>query len=258
MNRFLDIFILSVTTFALSFCWIRYATHNNAIALWLSLVVTISLAYILHYCTDARKNKQRKKIGKKQLESLFFTLNYCEDLSKIFAPMLQFFHYQTTTIDCEHLVATRDDKRIFVVLQFDGKILSPAVARSIVIGAKRQKATGILLFCNSANGAVLSNMRQHLDTVLVDILGTYKLLKQADKLPLIQQVKKFNTPFIAQIALSKKRAKWWAISSCSAILLSFVSYVDWWLLSWATIFALLAVYCLVNKKYNHACATPSI
>ena len=258
MSKFLDIFLLSLTSQCLSFCWVRYVTHNNTISFWLSLVMALSVAYILYYYTTLAKAKHRKKVTKKQLENLFATLNYCEDLSSIFAPMLSYFHYQVVKIDYDHLLATRDNKVHFVVLSFDSKSLSASQMRSAIIAAKRKKATDLLIFSYSTTGSILANANHHLPTKIVDILGTYNLLKQSGNMPLTTQVKAFNAPIIAQIALTKKRAKLWTASSIGAILLSFVSYIDWWLLSWATIFALLAIYCLVNKKYNNTTTIPTI
>lgn len=258
MSRFLDITLLSLTALALCFCWARYITHNNTLSLLLSLIVAICIAYILYFFTTVKKKRRGKRVSKKQLEGLFCFLNYCESLSGVWEGLLSYFHYSVTVVDHEHLLVKKDDLSTYVVLRFDTKALSQGQIRNAVIGAKRHQADKLLVFCHTANGAVLSTANQHLPTKIVDITTTYNLLQQASMLPLNTQVKSLKPSFVADYAFNKKRAKLWALNSIGAVLLSFVSYIAWWLLCWATVFAVIAVYCLINKKHNNACNVVSL
>jgi len=76
-SRIMDYIFLTIGIIILTFCWIRFYTHNSTISIILSITLGISLGYLIFHFNKIRLNKQNLSANALQrIQSLDFQLSF--------------------------------------------------------------------------------------------------------------------------------------------------------------------------------------
>jgi hypothetical protein len=127
-------------------------------------------------------------------------------------------------------------------------------SRDIVAARAVAKDNGcekVYFFCadvtKNAKGVALAS---DIHIEIVNAASIYDLLnKYAVEVPLPEKKIKKNR-IVLSYALNKKRFAYYFGSALFLTAISFVSYFPVYTLVWATILLVVAVYCLVNRRFN--------
>ena len=252
MAKILNTILCALIIFLLCFVWIVYCLKDNTIALVLSLIVSVASAYLIWRAQTTHANRKKLKLAeRKKIAALGQHLRFGKDNSTLFGEMLRYYRFEVTPVDYDNLTVTKNGVKSYVAIRFLRDTLSLDELISAVVAAKRAECNKLYVFANKFDKTALTVADQELHTVSVDIANTYALFEQCDKLPALPQQKPASKPsFVAKYAFNKKRFGWYFASSLFMLVISVISYFPWYTLSWATVNLALALYSLLNKRYN--------
>ena len=254
MAKVLNCILCAIAAFLLSFIWVYYCLRNSTLALWLSVIVAIAMAYVVwRFLTERENGKKRKLAKRKSIAALSEYLRFCENNCKLFAEMLRYYRFDVTEVNFDDLIVVKNNVKSYVATRFVQDSLVKDELVHAVLAAKRAGCHKLYVFTNKADKALVDTANTHIHTVTVDIANTYALLEQCDKLPALKEIKPSRKPFlVAKYALNKRRFGWYFTASLFMTALSVISFIPWYMLSWATINFGLALYSLLNRRFNVA------
>lgn len=258
MAKILDNILCTLTIFALTFLWTYYGIKDVAWAAGLSLVVALCSSYLLYRAFSKwESSKNAKKQRKKAVSDLTEYLRYGENNAELFGELFRYYNYTVTPVDYDGFIAEKDCK-CFVAICFSQNALTLDELRKAVITAKRNKADKLFVLAAKTDQPLVKTANAHIKTEFIDGANAYELLEQCDKLPKIPSARKTKTGLVAKYAFCRKRFGWYLSSSLFMLVISVVSYFPWYTLSWATVMLGLALYCLLNKRFNPTSTSVSI
>ena len=252
MAKILNCILSTIAIFLLFFTWVYYCLKDSAIAFWLSLVVALASAYLIWRFQTERDNGKKIKLAKrKSIAALSEYLRFGENNAELFADMLRYYRFDVEKVDFDNLIVVKNNVKSYVATRFVQDSLDKVELCKAVIAAKRTRCEKLYVFANKVDKALLDSANAHIHTVSVDVANTYALLEQCDKLPAISEIKPSKKPLIiAKYALNRRRFGWYFTASLFMLAISVISYIPWYTLSWATINLGLALYSLLNKRFN--------
>lgn len=251
MPKFLNNILITAMIFALSFLWTYYSLKSAVWAVTLACVIALSSSYIIYRIqSKAYRFKNVKSQNKKAVADFCDFLKYNDDNATLFAELYRYYGYNVSVLDCDSLIATKDGKTSCVITMYRKDGADSFDVAEAVVQAKRRKADCVALYANKADSVALENAKRRFDVSYVDAGNVYVLFVQAGKLPAIPQIKTVKNSFVAQYAFCKKRFGWYFASSVFMALLSVIAYFPYYLLGWATVMLGLALYSLLNTRYN--------
>ena len=251
MSKVLNCLLCTVFIFLLSFVWVVYCLRDTTLALALSLIVTLAGSYIVWKSLSKLENgKKQKQAKKRNIASLSEYLRFNENNAELFATMLRYYRFEVTLNDYDNMVVTKNDVTSYVALRFTQDSLSKEELCKTVVSAKRAKCSKLYIFANKIDNALIKLAQKYLHTVSVDIANVYALFENCDKLPALPKNAQKKTSFIASYAFNKRRFGWYFASSLFMLAVSVVAYFPWYTLGWATVSFALAMYSLLNTRYN--------
>lgn len=251
MAKFLNSVLCTVILFLLTFAWIYFCIKDTTLAFALSTIVALASGYIIWRMQS--KWETGKNIKKKQKKAVADFCNYLKfgaDNAAIFSPMLKYYHFEIIQSNYDNLVAIKNGVKCYVAICFDKDSLAIDDLRKAIVSAKRAECAKLYLFTNRIDSQLKDIANKHISTVCADADNTYKLFEQCEKLPIVPQVKPQKSHFVAKYAFNRRRFGWYFVSSLMMLALSVISYFPWYSLAWATVLFAVAVYSLVNKRYN--------
>lgn len=251
MAKFLNSVLCTIIIFLLTFAWIYFCVKMAKLAFTLSAIVALASGYIIwRMQTKWETGKSLKKSQKKAVTDLCNYLKFGADNASIFAPMLRYYRFDVVETNYDSLVANKNGVKCYVSICFGKDNLSQDDLRQAVIACKRARCNKLYLFTNKIDNQLKDIANKYVATACIDANNTYKLFEQCDKLPSIPQVKPTKPHFVAKYAFNRRRFGWYFMSSLMMLALSAISYFPWYSLGWSTVLFALAVYSLVNTRYN--------
>lgn len=252
MAKFLNTLFSSLGVFLLCFLWVVYCTKNGALSFALSAVVAIASAYIVFRGQNALYNrKQAKRAQAKKIYALGETLRFGENNSALLEEMFRYYRFETEKIDFDNFTAQKNGQKSYVAIRFATESASREEIARAVVQAKRNGCDKLYLFAHKADKTLLKEANDRLPTHFADVANLYQLLEQSDRLPELACPKTIGkTRFAAQIAFNRRRFWWYMGAAMFMLAISALSLVKWYTLAWATVSLFLALYCLLNKRYN--------
>ena len=240
--------------FFICFAWIYYSLKDDVLAISLSLIVALCTCYLIFKAlSQIDAGKKIKLAQKNAVSSLVNHLRFGADNAALFEEMLRYYRFEVHKAGYDNLIVTKNGQKSYVAINFQHDSLSKDELRDAVVSAKRAACQRLYIFTAKADTSAVAVANGHVHTVVIDAQNTYALFEQCDKLPAVEQQK---TPkkatFIARYAFNRRRFGWYFASSLFMLLISLISYFPWYTLAWATVFFALAVYSLVNKRFNVA------
>lgn len=250
MARILNTILCTAMAFFLTFAWAVYVLKDSLYATVAAVTVAVCVCLLVYnVLCKWDKHKDKKKNKKRQLADLFAFLQFNDDNATLFSSLLTFYGMTTEKIDYDSLFATGKEKH-FVALCFQRENLSADQLQQAVVQAKRNNCKHLILFCNRWERTSQTVAENFIDVKFFDINSTFTLFAQAEKLPSLPHVKGVAVMYLPQIAFSKKRFVWYFFGALFTLLLSAISFFKLYLLLWATALFALAMYSLLNKRYN--------
>ena len=251
MAKILNTILCALIIFALCFLWIVYCLKDSTVALALSLIVALASSYLIWKAQTERANVKKIKLAqRKKIAELGQYLRFGADNAALFTEMLRYYRFEVTRVDYDNLVVTKNGVKSYVAIRFGRDCASQEEVVGAVVAAKRAECSKLYIFANKVDKTMLSDADVELHTVSVDIANTYVLLEQCDKLPATSQKATKKSSFVAKYAFCRGRFGWYLASSLFMLVIAAVSYFPWYLLSWATVSFGLALYSLLNRRYN--------
>ena len=251
MNKILNCLLSTLFIFLLTFVWIVYCLRDRTLALALSAVVSIASCYLIYKSlTKFEKGKKLKKSKKGNVEKLCEYLRFNENNAELFADMMRYYRFDVKVADHDNLIVTKNNVTSYVALRFCLDSMNKETLSKAVVSAKRAKCDKLYLFTNKIDSVLTKLAQNYLHTVTVDIANVYALLENCDKLPTLPQSAQKKRSFIASYAFNRRRFGWYFASSLFMLFVSVIAYFPWYTLSWATINFALAMYSLLNTRYN--------
>ena len=251
MSKVLNCLLCTVIVFLLSFLWIVYCLKDSTLAFALSLIVALASCYLIFKSLSKLDNgKKLKQAKKKNIASLSEYLRFNENNAELFAALLRYYRFEVNTFDYDNLVVTKDNVTGYVALRFNQDSLSKDEMCKAVVMAKRNKCSKLYIFTNKIDNSLVKLADKYLHTVSVDIANTYALFENCDKLPTLPKNAVKKSSFIVGYAFNRRRFGWYFASSLFMLAVSVIAYFPWYTLSWATVLFALAVYSLLNTRYN--------
>lgn len=237
--------------FALSFLWTYYSIKSAIWAAALAAILALCSAYLIYRAQNkVGQIKSAKKQNKKAVANLYDYLKYNDDNAAVFADLYRYYHYDVHTVDFDNFIAEKDGVTTYVTLLYAKDSVNSADIASAVVAAKRSKADKLRIYAAKIDAAALKNAAQRFDADFVDAANAFKLLEQSGKLPAVPDVKQRKNSFAAQYAFCRKRFGWYFGSCIFMTLISIVAYFPFYTLAWATVMLILALYSLLNTRYN--------
>ena len=252
MAKILNCILCSIAIFLLSLTWVFYCLRDSTLALWLALVVALSCCYIIWRLQSKMENAKKIKLAKrKNIAALSEYLRFGENNSKLFAEMLRYYRFEVTEVNFDELIVVKNNVRSYVATRFVQDSLEKSELVKAVIAAKRADCKKLYVFTNKVDKTLVDTANAHIRTVTVDVANTYALLEQCDKLPALTEIKPSKKPLlVAKYAFNRRRFGWYFTASLFLTALSVISFIPWYMLSWATVNFGLALYSLLNRRYN--------
>ena len=252
MAKILNSFLCAFAVFFLCFAWIYYSLKDDILAFLLSLIVALCTSYLIWKAQSHFDAGKKIKFAQKNAISSFVNLlRFGTDNAAIFEEMLRYYRFEVERVNYDSLIITKNGQKSYVAINFSHDSLNKDELRDAVIAAKRAACVRLYIFTAKAYTALVDVANGQIHTVTVDAQNTYALFEQCDKLPALppQKTPKKAT-FVARYAFNRRRFGWYFASSLFMLLISFIAYFPWYTLGWATVFFALAVYSLVNKRFN--------
>ena len=251
MSKILNCLLSTGIIFLLSYVWIIYCLRDTTLAFALSTIVAIACGYIIwRALSKYEKGRQLKQAKKKNIARFSEYLRFNENNAELFAEMLRYYRFDVTTTDYDNLVATKNNVTSYVALRFAQDNLSREELCKTVVAAKRAKCSKLYLFANKVDNSLVKLADKYLQTTSVDISNLYALFENCEKLPALPKNAQKKSSFIASYAFNRRRFGWYFVSSLFMLAVSIVAYFPWYTLSWATVLFAVALYCLLNTRYN--------
>lgn len=251
MAKVLNSLLSTIMIFLLTFTWAYYCIKNVTWALALLAIVSVCACYLLWKSLSKWDDGKRlKKQQKKAISDFAEYLKFGEDNASLFEDMLKYYGFEVFKTDYDSLDAVKNGVKSYAVIHFEQDALSKDALRNAVVDAKRRKAEKLYVFTCKADQPLQTLANAHIPTSFIDAKNTYQLFEQCDKLPAVKIKSRAKSSFVAKYALCKQRFGWYLGSCLFLTAVSIVSYFPWYTLAWATVMFALALYSLLNKKYN--------
>ena len=251
MSKILNCFLCTAIIYLLSFVWIVYCLKDTTLAFALSAIVALASCYLIwRSLTKFEKGKKLKQAKKSNIASLSEYLRFNENNAELFAEMLRYYRFEVKIVDYDNLLVTKNNVTSYVALRFCQDSLSREELCKTVVSAKRNKCSKLYMFTNKVDSAIQRLAEKYLHTVTVDIANTYALFENCDKLPSLPKSAQRKYSFIASYAFNRRRFGWYFMSSLFMLAVSVIAYFPWYTLGWATVSFALAMYSLLNTRYN--------
>ena len=253
MAKILNSILCAFAVFFLCFLWIYYALKDDIVALALSGIVALCSWYLIWRSLTRIDLGKRMKLAQKSAVSSFVNfLRFGADNATLFEGMLRYYRFETERVGYDSLIATKNGQKSYIAICFAHDKLNQDELRDAVVAAKRAACHRLYIFTVKADAASVATASGQA-TVTIDAHNTYALFEQCNKLPALSTQKSpKKASFAASFAFNKRRFGWYLTSSIFMLLISVISYFPWYTLGWATAFLTLAVYSLVNKRFNTA------
>ena len=254
MAKILNSILCAFAVFFICFAWIYYSLKDDVLAFALSLIVaTCSWYLIWKGQASIDVGKKAKLAQKNAVSALVNLLRFGADNAAIFADMLRYYHFEVDRQNFDSLIVSKNGQKSYVSICFAQDSLSRDELRAAIIACKRAGCERLYVFTAKADATAVATANAHVKTSVIDAQNTYTLFEQCDKLPALPPQKPpQKVTFVAQYAFNRHRFGWYFVSSLFMLLISVISYFPWYTLAWATVFFALAVYSLVNKRFNVA------
>ena len=251
MSKYLNCLLCTVIIFLLSFVWIIYCLRDTTLAFALAAIVALASCYLIwKSLTKLENGKKLKQAKKSNIASLSEYLRFKENNAELFTAMLRYYRFEVKTLDYDNLIVTKNNVTSYVALRFAQDSMSREELGKTVVSAKRAKCSKLYLFTNKIDNSLLTLAQKYLHTVSVDIANLYALLDKAEKLPELPKATQKKSTFVASYAFNRRRFGWYFASSLFMLAVSIVAYFPWYTLAWATALFGIALYCLLNTRYN--------
>ena len=254
MAKILNSVLCAFAILFVCFAWVYYSLKDDVLAILLSLIVALCAWYLIWKAQSHIDFGKKIKLAQKNAVSSFVNfLRFGADNATLFENMLRYYRFELDRVNYDSLIATKNGQKSYVAICFQHDNVTKDELRDAVVSAKRAACEKLYIFTVKADSTSLATANGQVRTVVIDAQNTYALFEQCDKLPAIPQQK---TPkkatFVARYAFNRRRFGWYFASSLFMLLISIISYFPWYTLAWATVFLALAVYCLVNRRFNVA------
>lgn len=251
MSKILNCLLCTIIIFLLCFIWVIYCLKDTTLALALSAIITLASCYLIWRALSRfEKGQRRKQTKKSNIAKLSEYLRFNENNAALFADMLQYYRFEVTVVDFDNLIVTKNNVTSYVALRFNQDSINMDELCKTVVSAKRAKCSKLYLFANKIDSSLLKLAEKYLHTVSVDIANIYALLENCEKLPTLPKNAQKKSSFIASYAFNRHRFGWYFASSLFMLAVSVVAYFPWYTLSWATVNFALALFSLLNTRYN--------
>ena len=253
MAKILNSFLCAFGIFFICFAWVYYSLKDDTLALALAVIVALCSAYLIWKTLGKIDTGKQIKIAKKKAVANFIDFfRFGADNAAIFQEVLRYYHFEIVKQTFDSLIVDKNGKICYVAIDFCHDSLTRDALREAVVSAKRANCNHLYIFTNKVDAASVACANTHINTTFIDADNTYALFEQCDKLPSIpKQSAPKKASYFAQYAFNKRRFGWYFASSLFMLIISLISYFPWYALAWATIFFALAVYSLINKRYNY-------
>ena len=224
------------------------------LAFSLSAIVALCSSYLIWKALSSiDAGKKIKRAQKNAVASLVNFFRFGADNAVIFEEMLRYYRFEVERQGYDSLIVAKNGQKSYVAINFSHDNLTRDELRDAIISAKRADCKRLYIFTTKADSSSVSTANGQIHTVIIDAQNTYALFEQCDKLPTIpKQLPPKKATFVARYAFNKRRFGWYFASSLFMLLISLISYFPWYTLVWATVFFAIAVYSLVNKRFNVA------
>ena len=252
MAKILNTVLSAVAVFMLTFLWIVYCTKDGTTSFCLAAIAAIAAGYLIYRAQNASdKRKSRKNAQSKKAAALGEYLRYGDNNIALISDMMRYYRFDVISAGTDDLVAEKNGKKCYVALRYAADAVNKEELARCVVAARRAHCCKLYLFAHRAEQSLLKQASAYIETDLVDDANLTELLLQSDKMPQLPSRKTpSETRFAPKVAFNRKRFGWYFASSLFTAALSVVSYIKWYTLSWATICLILAIYSLVNRRYN--------
>lgn len=251
MAKFLDVFLSSIGIFFVTFCWSYYVLRDTKASLWCALIVGVCASYIVYriVCKSFDKATQSKN-QKAKISALTNYLCFCENIVAVICDLLKYYSFSIENRQNDGIVATKGEIRYYVVLLFDNDFVSTADVRRVVRRAKSARADKLIVFCIGVKPTDCQLANSQMPAKFVDTQNAYNLFEQADKLPTLDKPAFKKSAYFAQFAFNKKRFGGYFASGMFLLVTSALTFFPLYSIVWGTALLFLALYSLLNKKYN--------
>lgn len=255
MSMILNNILCTAMFFLLSFAWATCCLKDGKLAFAVALTMAACGCFVVY---DAQKKLRTKKgkasAQKSALRSFFSLLQFNADNEELFDKMFRFFGYGVTKIDFDNAVLTKksndETEKTFAAICFFAENLSAESIQKAVVNAKRHDCRKLLIFCNRVENGLRALANSQIPTKFADIANTFNLFAEADMLPEIPDVKIPKNHILAGYAFNKKRFGWYFGGAVFSLVTAAFSFLKVYLLIWSTAFFALALFCLLNRRFN--------
>ena len=225
--------------------------RDYKLALWVAVVIGLSSSYIVYRIVDKRSGiAVATKQKKARLTSFVNYLGFCENAGDVFADLLKYYTFELEKVENDHLVAYKNGQRICIALAFDNDCLTSQEVKKAVKMAKSNKASRLVVFCVAVKSTEIQLANGQLPTKFVDATSCLALFEQADKLPPLAKPAVKKSAYFCQFAFSKKRFGGYFASGIFLLITSALTFFPLYSIVWGTALLGVALYSLLNKKYN--------
>lgn len=253
MSKAINILLISLGVFGLSFTWFFYYSK----ILWISYVASIGLTcvvgillFAISRSQNIRKDKKitdKRKIGTLKL---YLIMNTSID---IFEKTFKNQGYCVNRKNSHSFVAEKDEK-IFVSINFSFKKLSDQDIVAPTKLATYFNCTKLYIFCADFDSSAKELCKiLNRDIRLAEINETYRFLQSHDALPELKETEKAKKPVskILYFALSKKRFPYYFWNAVFLALFAQITFFPLYNMIVASLLLILAIYSKFNKRFNH-------
>lgn len=240
MAKIIDNVILNTLLFAIFTVWATYLTQNLTYGILISAILVLLLAILT-------KPNNDKKINPDGYIPKFVTMTNQQLNELIFATLTP----QTSPVIKRGNVILNSNTLLLPHLKF-----SKISADDIYGKARKAKFSGfkkLILLVNEYDETAFDKIKQYLP-VQVEILDVRSLILSLDKANLLPSIplstKKVKPKFTALLktAVKRKNFKYFLLSGLSLLLLSFVTPLKLYYLTFSTISLSFAILCVLKRK----------
>ncbi len=244
LSKFSNIILKYFVIFAITFLWLNYIKVKNTVAIVISIVVAITLGYIIFLLTN-HKNK-RINLSKQENEKIEnITLQF------LYSPLKNTLKFFTDMFSKNYAVKINKTHLTLNKMQVVPLFNTISVSENDVYSVLKELDGEIVILCaNYTQEALKAATKCNVKIHLLDQVDIYNILKKYDKFPEFGITKntkqKLKFKDIKNTAFARVNAKNYLLSSIIILLTSFFVRFNIYYTVFSTLLLAFAGICLIK------------
>lgn len=250
-SRILDYFFITTSIILLTFCWIRFYTHNSTLSIVLAIILGVCIGGLSYIINSKRLHKQQlTSTNLKRIQALDFQLSFANSttITNYFSELLSQHSTSTTTKD-DYLILPNNT----VIYPYYLNTIDEITIKKIL--SNTYPYNNIIIVCSNYDKN-LQSFCQNINNIKIQLLTTSQFMNQfcqnTFNIPNILDVSKPKLTIrqILKAILDHKKSKTYLTLGVLLMLYTFIIPFKIYYLIFGSTLLILGILSHFSKKIN--------